>query len=118
MGIMTQIYGNNIGIAFYWNHSTEVKTEKVQLVFKETGFNLSLSELQLFSKLILESQLRINCCEDCKAKRNCNRFLLQTPAKQIDLAVSINELEEIQDLVEGTIFKIQMQKYIFGIGRN
>lgn len=118
MGIMTQIYGNNIGVAFYWNNSEGAKTEKIQVVFKETGFNLTLSELEYFSKLILESQSRTNCCGDCKAKANCSRFLLQTPAKQIDLAVSIDELEEIQDLVGGTIFKINLENYTQGVGRN
>lgn len=118
MGIMTQIYGNNIGMAFYWNNFESGKTEKIQVVFKETGFNLTLSELEYFAKLIIESQSRTNCCADCKAKANCNRFLLQTPAKQIDLAVSIDELEEIQDLVSGTIFKINLENYIQGVGRN
>lgn len=107
-----------MGWHFIWNNSEGAKTEKIQVVFKETGFNLTLSELEYFAKLITESQSRTNCCADCTAKSNCNRFLLQTPAKQIDLAVSINELEDIQDLVGGTIFKINLENYIQGDGRN
>ena len=118
MGIMRQIYGNDFGMAFYWNQKEEVTSEKVQLVFKETGFHLTLSELEQFSALIVESKSRTSCCSDCKAKATCSRFLLQTPAKQIDLAVSIDELEGIHDLVNGTIFKMKLQNYILGRGRN
>jgi hypothetical protein len=51
-------------------------------------------------------------------KNQCDRFLLQTPAKQIDLAVSVPELHGIQDLVDGTIFKIKLKNYVLGTGRN
>lgn len=118
MAMITQIYGNKVGMAFYWIRSDAVEKEKIQLVFKETGFNLTLSELEYFSKLIIESEARTHCCADCKLKNECGRFLLQTPAKQIDLAVSIAELEGIQDLVDGTIFKIKLQNYVLGTGRN
>lgn len=115
---MNQIYSNDFGMAFYWNRKAEVSSEKIQLVFKETGFHLALPELENFALLIAESLSRTNSCADCKVKGSCSRFLLQTPAKQIDLAVSISELEGIQDLVSGTIFKVKSQKHIFGIGRN
>ena len=118
MAMITQIYGNTVGMAFYWNRSAEVEKEKIQLVFKETGFNLTLSELEHFSKLIVESEARSRCCGDCKMKNQCDRFLLQTPAKQIDLAVSVSELHGIQDLVDGTMNKIRLQNYLSGTGRN
>ena len=118
MQMINQIYGNTFGIAFYWNGTKEVQQEKIQLVFKETGFNLTFSELEYFSKLILDSEARAQCCADCKLKKNCNRFLLQTPARQIDLAVSVDELQGIQDLVDGTIFKINLQNYLTGVGKN
>lgn len=115
---MKQIYSNDFGMAFYWNRKEEADSSKIQLVFKETGFHLALPELENFAFLIAESLSRTASCADCKAKSSCSRFLLQTPAKQIDLAVSIPELEGIQDLVNGTIFKIKLQKHIFGRGRN
>lgn len=115
---MQQIYSNNFGMAFYWNRKEETDSSKIQLVFKETGFHLALPELESFALLIAESLSRTNSCSDCQAKSNCSRFLLQTPAKQIDLAVSIPELEGIQDLVNVTIFKVKLQKHIFGRGRN
>lgn len=115
---MQHIYGNDFGMAFYWKRADELDCTKIQLVFKETGFHLNLSELEQFSELILESEHRISACSDCALKKQCSRYLLQTPAKQIDLAVSIAELEGIQDLVDGTIFKIKLQNHISGIGKN
>jgi hypothetical protein len=118
MSIMTKIYGNSLGIAFYWNQINQEDVDKIQLVFKETGFNLNLSELEYFSKLIAESQKQISKCSDCKTHSSCHRFLLQTPAKQIDLAVSKQELRAIKDLVNGTIFLLKIHQHVFGLGRN
>lgn len=115
---MKQIYGNDFGMAFYWKRADELVCNKIQLVFKETGFHLNLSELEYFSELVLESECRIQACSDCTFKNQCSRYLLQTPAKQIDLAVSVQELKGIQDLVNGTIFKIKLKEYLEGVGQN
>ena len=37
---------------------------------------------------------------------------------QIDLAVSMQELIAVKDLVEGTLFKINMDEYLNGEGMN
>ena len=118
MSLMTKIYANELGMAFYWNRTSEANFEKIQLVFKETGFHLTLVELEYFAILIAESQSRTSKCCDCEARSECSRFLLQTPAKQIDLAVSVKELIEIKDLVNGTIFLLKMKQHVFGLGRN
>lgn len=115
---MKQIYGNDFGLAFHWKRADELQCNKIQLVFKETGFHLTLSELEYFSTLICESQSRIKACADCELRGNCSRFLLQTPSNQIDLAVSIPELKGIQDLVDGTVFKLKLQNYLLGEGQN
>lgn len=113
-----QIYYNDFGMAFYWKEKNAVKTKHIQMVFKETGFYFSVSELQHFAVLIEESSKRNNCCENCEMKNNCAKFLLKTPVSQIDLAVSMNELDCIKDLVEGTLFKIKLAEYLYGVGRN
>lgn len=118
MSIMTKIYCNSLGIAFYWNQINQENVDKIQLVFKETGFNLNLSELEYFVQLIDDSQSKISKCTECKTNLDCHRFLLQTPAKQIDLAVSKQELKAIKDLVNGTVFLLKMKQHVFGLGRN
>ena len=43
-----QLYHNNFGIAFYWKKDNEIITDKIQLVFKETGFYFTVQELNYF----------------------------------------------------------------------
>lgn len=112
-----QIYCNYFGMAFYWLESHTVKLEKIQLVFKETGFYFSVEELKAFVKFIDDS-CRRNTCNSCEMKNECAKFLLKTPVSQIDLAVSMKELDGIKDLVAGTLFKVDLQEYIYGVGMN
>jgi hypothetical protein len=44
--------------------------------------------------------------------------LLKTPLKEIDLAVSKSELMQIKDLIEGTLFTMELMEYIDNICKN
>jgi len=114
---MENIYCNDFGMAFYWAKQNNVILDRIQLVFKETGFYFSVDELKVFVQLIDDS-CRRNTCGNCEMKHSCAKFLLKTPISQIDLAVSMNELDGIKDLVSGTLFKISLQEYIYGVGMN
>lgn len=111
------LYYNDLGTAFYWKKDGKILTDKVQIVFKETGFHFDEEELDTFAKLIDES-CRKNTCDGCGLRHECMKFLLKTPVSQIDLAVSKYELDGIKDLVLGTLFKMRLQKFVFGIGQN
>lgn len=113
-----QIYHNNFGIAFYWKNGKEVISGKVQLVFKETGFYFTVAELNQFCDLIEDSLIENACCESCELKNSCHKFLLKTPCAAIDLAVSMKELKSIKDLVEGSLFKIELKEYVYSAGLN
>lgn len=114
-----RIYFNDFGMAFYWKEKKqETKPEKIQLVFKETGFYFTLSELNTFVDLIEDSSIKNSYCNECEMKNSCAKFLVKTPCSQIDLAVSMKELNAIKDLVEGTLFKINLEEYINGTGMN
>ena len=115
---MKQIYYNESGTSFFWRKENEILTDKVQLIFRETGFYFSRPELKLFQCCIEESYALNKCCDNCELKNNCHKFLLKTPCIQIDLAVSMNELDAIKDLVEGTIFNINLEDYLYGEGMN
>ena len=52
---MKLIYNNDAGTSFFWITEEEVLTNKVQLIFRETGFYFSLQELKLFQNCINES---------------------------------------------------------------
>ena len=114
-----QIYFNDFGVAFHWKKEQKVLKNKIQLVFKETGFYLSKEERNYFAETIDATCYEVNAnCDTCEFKRKCHKFLLKTPVQQIDLAVSVNELMQIKDLVEGTLFQIQLKDYLDEICQN
>jgi len=112
-----QIYLNEFGVAFHWKKDNKVFTGKVQLVFKETGFYLSYDEVRAFGQII-EKTCKEMHCGGCCHKAHCHKFLLKTPLNQIDLAVTRNEITQLKDLIEGTIFNIDLCTYINKVCRN
>ena len=113
-----QIYLNSLGIAFYWEKQEGVIPNRIQLIFKEMGLFFTVPELNEFEYLIDESIAKNNCCEDCALKNSNCKFLLKTPLYQLDLSVSTSELKHLKDLVNGTLFRIRMEKYLNGEGKN
>ena len=113
-----QIYINDFGTSFYWRKENKVILDKVQLVFREMGFYFNKLEIEQFKECIKESYTVNSECADCELKSKCYKFLLKTPYSQIDLAVTMEELEKLKDLVEGTLFKIELEDYLFGEGMN
>ena len=112
-----QIYYNDFGVAFHWKKDNRILRDKVQLVFRETGFYLTFSELKTFAKNI-DIACQKNGCEGCSMQNKCHKFLLKTPLNQVDLAISQSELSQIKDLVEGAIFQVQLKDYLTRICKN
>ena len=109
---MHTIYSNSFGIGFYWKKEKEIVIEKIQLIFKDTGFYFTVLELKTFLRFIEASFSKNSCCKECNLKRKCDKFLLKTPCVQVDLAVSFDELEAVKDLVVGTLFYINLEEYL------
>ena len=113
-----QIYLNSLGITFYWEKEEGIIPSRIQVIFKEIGLFFTIAELKDFNYLIDESIAKNSCCENCSLKNANCKFLLKTPLYPLDLSVSMDELKEIKDLVNGTLFKIQMEIYFNGEGKN
>ncbi|WP_350287534.1 hypothetical protein [uncultured Croceitalea sp.] len=106
------IYHNNFGVAFQWKRNSSKNMNKIQLVFRDTGLLLSKRELEQFHQNVKHSLDSQVLCIDCKKKDACKALLLDTPAPQVTLAVSFTELEAIKDLVEGTLFQLNLDGYL------
>ncbi len=118
MSDIHRIYHNDFGIAFQWKQDlAKNKRDQFQVIFRDTGFYLTLSQLENFAKLVQQAANR-GCCKDCKANNKCRSILLKTPAANVDLAVSEKELGSISDLLEGTLFQIQLERYLKDVCRN
>ena len=112
-----QVYHNDFGVAFYWKIDGKVYKERIQLVFKETGFYFTADEIMQFSFLVNDMAEKNGCCE-CGYRNKCHRFLLKTPVREVDLAVTQDEILNIKDLLEGTLFNIELMSYINNLCRN
>ncbi|MBC5862209.1 hypothetical protein [Flavobacterium turcicum] len=112
------IYQNHLGTAFYWKKGDQLLSDRVQVIFKDMGFYYTTQELQLFANCIQDSFENNKTCASCEFQQQCHRFLLKTPNSQIDLAVTMTELSAVKDLVMGTLFTIDLEKYLYGEGMN
>lgn len=112
-----QLYHNDFGVAFYWIKEEVILSDKVQLVFKETGFYLSYSELLQFSDNIAATCRNISC-SDCELRQQCHKYLLLTPFSGLELAVSEDEAFQLNDLVKGTLFQMELNAYLKDICKN
>ena len=106
------IYQNSFGIAFQWKRCAVKDYKKIQVVFRNTGLFLNEEELTLFSKQIDCSVKREGLCAECKENNECRALLVETPAPQIAFAVSHTELHQMQDLIDGTIFQLGLDKVL------
>jgi len=118
MNDITPIYQNEFGIAFQWKPDKPSKINKVQLIFRDIGLLLTPNELHYFSKCINETiqSGKGHLCKDCKVKGSCRSLLLNSPAHQITFAVSFLEVLEIEDLIKGTLFKLQLDSFFDEMG--
>ncbi|TVZ16005.1 hypothetical protein JM81_2258 [Maribacter sp. MAR_2009_72] len=118
MNDITPIYQNEYGIAFKWKPEKPSKTNKVQIIFRDTGLLLTKKEIHYFSKCIHDTLQsgNGNLCNDCQIKGECRSLLLNSPAHQVSFAVSYTEALKIKDLIDGTLFKIQLDAYFNDIG--
>ncbi|WP_373058067.1 hypothetical protein [Zunongwangia sp. H14] len=104
------IYHNKFGIAFRWrNPDLHADPNRIQLVFKDMGFYLRKEELIQFSGNIRTAAQHNYCKCD---KKSCRSILVKSPLLKMDFALTRQELEEISDLVEGTLFKVNLRNYV------
>ncbi|WP_062053875.1 hypothetical protein [Aquimarina longa] len=116
MNAIDKIYSNELGISFFWKQEEHILKPKVQLIFKDIGFLLTLNELKDFSNSCITA-INDQCCSQCK-NTQCRPLLLKTPSDKIDLAVSKKELHQIQELITGTIFRVELKYWIKNLSLN
>ena len=107
-----QLYHNSFGVAFHWREVNFIEKHKIQLIFRDMGFLLSANEVKDFFEDVNHTKAHVSCCESCLEEKHCRSLLLKTPVAKVDLAVSINELLYIEDLLEGTLFQLQLNNLL------
>ncbi|WP_405330630.1 hypothetical protein [Leeuwenhoekiella sp. LLG6367-2.1] len=104
------IYRNHSGISFYWKSANDDML-KAQVVFRDTGFYFTVDQLKTFAFQTQVAKTQYTC-NDCPNPKDCRSLLLKTPSDCIDLAVSKQELDDMQDLLDQTILRMEAQSYM------
>ncbi len=117
MNAIDKIYSNEMGISFFWKKEMHTSMPRVQLVFRDIGFLLTLNELKDFSDSCTTT-IQSACCSECKDPQHCKSLLLRTPSDKIDLAVNREEIHQIQELINGTIFRIELKLWVKNLSLN
>ena len=112
MSNINPLYHNAFGVAFEWKRCPTKKMYKVQLVFRDTGLQLSLEELRQFAKTITTTLNNAPLCEHCGKDETCRALLLETPIHQVSFAMSLKELRALKELVEGTLFQLSLNNLL------
>ena len=118
MNEINLIHRNAYGISFHWKRNSSNDRRKVQLIFRDTGLLLTSNELLKFSSNIERtiSEGKNLLCKDCQDRGKCRSLLVDSPAPQVTFAVSYEEVLELQDLVAGTLFQLNLDSLLGEIG--
>lgn len=109
-----RIYDNEIGISFKWKNQD---SPLIQVIFRDIGFHLYVEEIEYFLEKVIASKSQ-KTCHSCQSKETCRSLLLHTPLHKVSLAVSRVELNQIEDLLEGTLFYANLNRYLNNLCNN
>ena len=109
------IYHNEFGVSFQWKRNVAKDIFKIQLVFKDTGLLLTKNEVEKFSQQVLTTIEKAFLCDSCAENMECKAHIVQTPAAQISLAMNYKEIRALNDLLDGTLFHIELDNLLTDI---
>lgn len=104
---MELIYGNNYG-AFYKVFEAPNQECRLQLIVDTVGIFMSEDDLSHFLGIIQDSDQPCQCAT-CNGGK-CNKIWCSNPLVDICLKVSEPILAEMEDLVKGTQFVLNMDE--------
>lgn len=102
-----RLYANKIGITFCWKHESLLSyyQEKINIIFKDTALLFNIIELEVFLEDIETALLKPS---SNKVSDYSNTVILDTPLSQLRFAMTKHNLEQMQDLIRGTLFQIEL----------
>ncbi len=108
------IYGNYLGISFFFKRCTVKQCNKIQLVFNKIVFDVTTLELEKLQQTIkstlktLEQSKHLNL--DCNLK---DIYVLFKSEKQISF--NFQELKAFKNLIDGTVFNLNFNTVIYSL---
>ncbi|XMO85814.1 hypothetical protein AAFN75_13575 [Algibacter sp. AS12] len=106
MDDITVIYKNDFGLVFWWKRYAVEDYKKINLVFNNTALHFTALELLTFLQHIETSINKL--ITTCNSNNQEQLMLLETPAPQVSFVCNYEELICIQNLVEGTLYNLEL----------
>ena len=103
---------NKLGITYKVNRSLTEDFNKVHLVFNNTGLKFDDDELLEFYNCINDAFSTPPMCQNNCNSKHCKSILLKTPFNNLTFAISLNDLDLLKDLIDGTFFKLSLDNYL------
>lgn len=110
MFYLKPIYHNNIGSSYFLKDDldADLSMDRIQLIIGDIALILENNEIQAFLKII--NSVKTGCkCDDCK---ELNQITCNTSYTKLIFKSNKKNIIELEDLVKGTIFEIQMNALI------
>ncbi len=97
------IYKNTIGMSYQWNSFFDPSLP-IQLKIAE----VSIYDLKDFLNA-LQNTSSLNCkCTTCDRNSRCKAIQFKQGQTEIKIRVNANELNDICDLIQGTLFQLEL----------
>ncbi len=106
------IHHNTLGVTLFWEKQTD---KEIQFIFRDTGLLLRKEEIYKFAKRVKEAQKENLSCIDCTKSKNCRSIVVETPFVELNFVVSKHELNLLDDLIQGTIFKLGLNQILYNL---
>lgn len=112
MNEVNYIKRNPIGMTYKVNPNYSVDFDKIHLVFNNTGLKFDDEELLEFKQCIDDAFNTPSMCQNNCNSNSCKSILLKTPFENVVFAVSLNDLNHLKDLIDGTFFELSLDNYL------
>ncbi|MEI6864658.1 hypothetical protein [Flavicella sp.] len=106
---MEEIYRNNYGVS-YRNYDNDNDENGVQLIIDRIGLYLTVNELANLKRIVSDKTEGEPCmCSECQGTVS-NKIWCTNPLIDICLKFNDDNIQDIEDLITGTQFILNMDK--------
>jgi len=104
MYILEELYRNQIGAAFTIRHKESHENNiKIQFLLGDIGILMELHEIKSLLEVIHSAKNQC-ACTSCNQNNSCRRIKCNTALAEINLKLTPNKLEYLEELVLGVLF--------------
>lgn len=111
---ISTLYHNDFGMSFKWVDDLNNNDNNIRIIFRLACLYVSITQIK---SLLCEVNSTLNkaetsYCNDCELNSSCKSLLMHIPNSDVSFAMSHIEMEQMKELLEGTLFQIELQNFL------